>query len=129
MNTMRNLASLALLAFAAVSPAHAEQAPEATSTPAVANDVPVDGSSNVGKLLEDRPELVALVSGGKNKAIADALKEQLSNAGGEKAVADALNEYLSKHPLKDGQDISDLARDGKEKAIARALKARFSQRP
>ena len=129
MNTLRKLAALALRAIAAFSPAHAEQAPEATSTPAVANDVPVDGSSDVRKLLEDRPELVALVHAGKNNAIAGALKEQISNAGGEKAVADALNEYLSKHPLKDGQDISDLARDGKEKAIAKALKARFSQRP
>ena len=75
------------------------------------------------------PSSSPLCTVAKNKAIADALKEQISNAGGEKAVADALNEYLSKHPLKDGQDISDLARDGKEKAIAKALKARFSQRP
>ena len=39
------------------------------------------------------------------------------------------NEYLSKHPLKDEQDISDLARNGKEKAIAEALKARFGKHP
>jgi hypothetical protein len=146
MNTLRNLAALALLAFAAISPAHAEQADEGTNAPVVANDGPVDASSDVRKLLEDRPEIAALVSGGEGKAIADALKEQLSNAGGkeaiadalkeqldnaggEKAVSDALNEYLSKHPLKDGQDITDLARNGKEKAIAKALKARFSKRP
>lgn len=146
MNTLRNLAALALLAFAAISPAHAEQADEGTKTPVVANDGPLDVSSDLLKLLEDRPEIAALVSGGKDKAIADALKEQLSNAGGketiadalkeqldnaggEKAVADALNEYLTKHPLKDEQDISDLARNGKEKAIAEALKARFGKHP
>jgi len=31
--------------------------------------------------------------------------------------------------LKDGQDITDLARNGKEKAIAAALKARFGKHP
>jgi hypothetical protein len=129
MNTLRNLAALALLAFAAISPVHAEQAAEGTKAPVVANGDPVDVSSDVRKLLEDRPEIATLARGGNEKAIADALKEQLSNAGGEKAVGDALNEYLSKHPLKEGQDISDLARNGKEKAIAKALKARFSKRP
>src|SRR4249919_2771156 len=138
MNTLRNLAALALLAFAAISPAHAEQVAEDTETPAVADGAPVDGSSDVRKLLEYRPEIAALTRGGNEeaitdaggeKAIADALKEQLKNAGGEKAAADALNEYLSKHPLKDGQDITDLARNGKEKAIAAALKARFGKHP
>ncbi|MDR7098512.1 hypothetical protein J2X04_000859 [Lysobacter niabensis] len=146
MNTLRNLAALALLAFAAISPAHAEQAAEGTKTSVVADGAPVDGSSDVRKLLEDRPEIAALTRGGNEeamtdalkeqisnaggeKAIADALKEQLKNAGGEKAAADALNEYLSKHPLKDGQDIKDLARNGKEKAIAAALKARFGKHP
>jgi hypothetical protein len=146
MNTLRNLAALALLALAAISPAHAEQAAEGTKTPVVANSGPADGSSDVRKLLEDRPEIAALTGGGNEKAIADALKEQLKNAGGEKAIADALkeqlnnaggekavgdalNEYLSKHPLKEGQDITDLARNGKEKAIAKALKARFGKHP
>ena len=126
MNTLRNLTALALLALAALSPAHAEQAAEGTKTPVVANSGPIDGSSDVRKLLEDRPEIAALARGGNDKAIADALKEQINNAGGEEAIAGALNEYLSKHPLKDEQDISDLARNGKEKAIAKALKARFS---
>ncbi|MDR7098536.1 hypothetical protein J2X04_000883 [Lysobacter niabensis] len=129
MNTLRNLAALALLAFAAISPAHAEQAAEGTKTSVVVDGAPVDGSSDVRKLLESRPEIAALTRGGNEKAIADALKEQISNAGGEKAVADALNDYLSKHPLKDGQDITDLARNGKEKAIAAALKARFGKHP
>ena len=148
MNTLRNLAALALLAFAAISPAHAEQATEGTNTPVVADGGAVDASSlkDVQKLLESRPEIAALTRGGNEKAIADALKEQLNNAGGEKAVADALkeqlknaggeqaaadalNEYLSKHPLKDGQDIKDLAHNGKEKAIAAALKARFGKHP
>jgi len=127
MNTLRNIAALALLAFAAFSPAHAEQAAGNAKTRAVTNDV--DRSSEILKLLEDRPEIVALVSGGKNKAIADTLKEQISHAGGKEAVADALDGYLSKHPLKDERDISDLARKGKEKAIAKALKANFSKRP
>ncbi len=35
MNTLRNLAALALLAFAAVSPAHAEQVAEDTGEPAL----------------------------------------------------------------------------------------------
>jgi hypothetical protein len=146
MNTLRNLAALALLAFAAISPAHAEQAAEGTTTPVVADGAPVDGSSDVHKLLESRPEIAALTRGGNETAIADALKEQISNAGGEKAIADALkeqlknaggeqaaadalNDYLSKHPLKHGQDITDLARNGKEKAIAAALKARFGKHP
>ena len=126
MNTLRNLAALALLAFAAISPAHAEQADEGTDTPVVADGGSLDGSNgkDIRKLLEDKPE------------IADALKEQLSNHpevaalasnGDGKAIAGALNEYLSKHPLKEGQDISDLARNGKEKAIAEALKARFGK--
>ena len=33
------------------------------------------------------------------------------------------------HPLKDGQDIADLARSGKGKALAKALKANFTKRP
>ncbi|WP_457096101.1 hypothetical protein [Lysobacter sp. P5_B9] len=147
MNTLRNLAALALLAFAAISPAHAEQAAEGTKTPVVADGGSMDSNlKDVQKLLENRLEIAALTHGGNEKAIADALKEQLNNAGGEKAVADALkdqlksaggeqaaadalNQYLSKHPLKDGQDITDLARNGKEKAIAAALKARFGKRP
>lgn len=135
MNTLRNLAALALLAFAAYSPAHAEQVAEDTDKSVVAG--------GVRKLLEDRPELAALASDGNKKAIADALKEQLSkhalkdgqdlaalaSEGNKEAVADALNEYLSEHPLKEGQDITDLARNGKEKAIAEALKARLGKRP
>jgi hypothetical protein len=125
MNTLRNLAALALLAFAAISPAHAEQADEGTNAPAIADGGSLPNGKDIRKLLEDKPE------------IADALKEQLSNHpevaalasdGDGKAIAGALNEYLSKHPLKDGQDISDLARNGKEKAIAEALKARFGKR-
>lgn len=148
MNTLRNLAAIALLAFAAISPARAQQAAHATTAPVDADGGAVDGASldDVRKLLEDRPEIAALARGGKEKAIVDALKQQLSDAGGEKAIADALqehldnaggeqavgdalNDYLSKHPLKDGQDITDLARDAKQKAIAKALKARFGKRP
>ena len=94
MNTLRNLAAIALLAIAAFSPAHAEQATEGTKTPVVANDGPVDSSNDIRRLLEDRPEIAALARGGKDKAIADALKEQLNNAGGEEAIADALKEQL-----------------------------------
>ncbi|HJW45733.1 MAG TPA: hypothetical protein VJ484_04520 [Lysobacter sp.] len=145
MNTLRNLAALALLAFAAYSPAHAEQVAEDTDKPVVADGGSLEGSNwkDVRKLLEDRPELAALASDDNKKAIADALKEQLSkhalkdgqdlealaSEGNKEAVADALNEYLSEHPLKEGQDISDLARNGKEKAIAEALKARLGKRP
>jgi hypothetical protein len=144
MNTLRNLAALALLAFAAYSPAHAEKPAEGTNKQVVVDDS-VDGAhlKDLSKLLEDRPELAALASDDNKKAIADALKEHLSTHplkdgqdiaalagdGNEKAVGDALSEYLEKHPIKDGQDISDLARNGKEKAIAEALKARFGKRP
>lgn len=142
MNTLRNLAALALLAFAALSPAHAEQAAEATSTPAVVDGGSVDDAKQgLRKLLEDRPELAALASDENKKAIADVLKEHLSkhppkggqdiaalaSEGNEEAIGDALNQYLSEHPLKDGQDISDLARNGKEKAIAKALEARLGK--
>ena len=145
MNILRNLAALALLAFAAFTPAHAEKPAEGTNKHAIVDDGSVDGTNlkDVRKLLEDRPELAALASDDNKKAIADALKEHLSKHplkdgqdiaalagdGNEKAVGDALNEYLEKHPIKDGQDISDLARNGKEKAIAEALKARFGKRP
>jgi hypothetical protein len=127
MNTLRNLAALALLSFAAISPAHAEKAPENAETAIVAEDA--DGSSEAIKLLADRPEIVALARGTKVKAVGHELKEQISNAGGERAIADALNVYLSKHPLKDGQNISDLARSSKKKALAKALEENFSKRP
>jgi hypothetical protein len=144
MNTMRNLAALALLAFAAFSPAHAEQANIGRNNPTVADGGSVDESSlkDARKLLEQRPELAALTHDGNNDDAAVALKEHLGNhplkdgqdiaalaAGNQEAVADALNDYLSKHPLKNGQDMSDLARNGKEKAIAEALKARFRKGP
>ena len=120
MNTLRNLAALAFLGFATFSPAHAaETAAADTET----------GSSDVRQLLEDQPEIAALVRASKDKAIANALKEQLDKAGGEKAIAEALNGYLGDQSLKEGQDISDLARNAKERAVAEALKARFSKNP
>jgi hypothetical protein len=142
MNTLRNLAALALLAFVAISPAHAEQAAEDTKKAEAVDGGSAGGANwkDLRKMLKDRPEIAALASDGNKKAIADALKEELSKHpvkdgqdiaslagdGNEKAIADALKEELSKH---DGQDISDLARNGKEKAIAAALKERFSKHP
>ncbi|QNP40792.1 hypothetical protein [Lysobacter solisilvae (ex Woo and Kim 2020)] len=108
MNTLRYLA-LASLAFAIFSPAHAEQVEEGTKTPVVTNTNPPESSKGIRELLEGRPEIAALVSSGKSGAIAEALKEQLDNAGGKEKIAGAISQYLSKHPLKEGQDASDLA--------------------
>jgi hypothetical protein len=63
MNTLRNLAALALLAFAAISPAHAEQATEGTT---MVDSGSADGSSwnDLRKMLKNRSEIAALASDG-----------------------------------------------------------------
>lgn len=126
MNTLRNLAALALLALAAVAPvAHAGQA---------------DDAKKALRALANRPEVAALAADGKGQAIADTLQQQLGEDAGngqslealatdenKAAVAAALNDYLAKHPLKEGEDLSDLTRKAKQKAVAAALKARFGK--
>lgn len=134
MNTLRNFAALALLAFAAVSPAHAEDTVEGSTSAAV----PINGphSKEISKILQDKPEIAALLGHGSEEAIADALKAQLSerlnNEQGAAALAEvdnkeaitaALEQHLKDHPSKDGKDAAALVRDGK--ALAGALKARF----
>ncbi|GAB3092930.1 hypothetical protein [Lysobacter terrae] len=125
MNTLRNFAALALLALAAISPARAEQADEA---------------KQALRALANRPEIAALAADGKGQAIAEALQQQLGEQSGDgqslkalatdenkAAVAAALNGYLAQHPLKEGENLSDLTRKAKQKAVAEALKARFGK--
>ena len=124
MNTLRNLAALALLALAAIAPAHAQQA---------------DAAKEALRALAQQPEIAALASDSNGQAaIAGALQQQLTEQDRDKlkalatdenkaAAVAAVNDYLAKHPLKDGQDLSDRSGNAKHKAIAEALKARLRQ--
>ena len=128
MNTFRNLAALALLAFAAVSPASAQDKVEHAKSANLSHN-----ETRVIEVLKQRPEIAALIENASNDDIASALKTQLrerltdeqASALGQsdEAAAAVLDEYLKDHPAKDGKDAAALLRDGK--ALADALKARF----